>query len=89
MGDRAQTDRVIQIAQAGNTVIPAILALEEMGMVVDVAADLVVASSASGRFIANDPVAVLGLVRLFELRGEEWMASDEEIAAAFERFPGL
>lgn len=80
---------MIQIAQAGDTVVPAILALEEMGMIVDVQADQVVASSAVGRFIAEDPVAVLGLVRLLELRGAEWMAKDEDIAAAFERFPNL
>jgi hypothetical protein len=80
---------VIQIAQAGNTVVPAILALEELGLVVDVQADQVVASSSAVRFIAEDPVAVLGLVRLLELRGADWMAKDEDIAAAFERFPNL
>lgn len=80
---------MIQIAQAGNTVVPAILALEEMGMVVDVQAGQVVASSSAVQFIADDPVAVLGLVRLLELRGADWMAKDEDIAATFERFPNL
>ena len=80
---------MIRIAQAGNTVVPAILALEEMGMVIDVRADQVIASSPAVQFIADDPVAVLGLVRLLELRGADWMATDEDIAAAFERFPNL
>lgn len=79
---------MIQIAQAGNAVVPAILALE-MGMVVDVQADQVVASSSAVQFIADDPVAVLGLVSLLELRGADWVAKDEDIAAAFERFPNL
>jgi hypothetical protein len=60
-----------------------------MGMVVDVEADLVVASSSAVQFIAEDPVAVLGLVKLFEVRGADWMAKDEDIAAAFERFADL
>ena len=84
-----ETDRMIRIAQAGNTVVPAILALEEMGMVIDVRADHVIATSPAVQFIADDPVAVLGLVRLLELRGADWMAKDEDIAAAFERFPNL
>ncbi len=58
-------------------------------MVVDVQADQVVASSSAVQFIADDPVAVLGLVRLLELRGADWMAKDEDIAATFERFPNL
>ncbi len=58
-------------------------------MVVDVQADRVVASSCAVQFIADDPVAVLGLVRLVELRGADWMAKDEDIAATFERFPNL
>lgn len=60
-----------------------------MGMVVDVQADQVVASSSAVQFIADDPVAVLGLVSLLELRGADWVAKDEDIAAAFERFPNL
>lgn len=58
-------------------------------MVVDVQADQVVASSSAVQFIADDPVAVLGLVSLLELRGADWVAKDEDIAAAFERFPNL
>ena len=80
---------MMRIAQAGNTVVPAILALEEMGMVIDVRDDQVIATSPAVQFIADDPVAVLGLVRLLELRGADWMAKDEDIAAALGRFPNL
>ena len=82
-------DGMVQISRAGNTVVPAILALEAMGMVVEVHPDRVVASSELGRFAADDPVAVLGLMKLVEARGEDWQASDDEIASTLQRYGRL
>lgn len=59
--------------------VPAILALEALGYKVTVAEDGVIASSNDGEFVADDPVAVLGLVKLVELRTWTWAASDLEI----------
>lgn len=74
------------ISQAGNTVVPAILALEAKGMTVEVGDSLVVARSDLGTFTADDPVAVLGLVALVEVRGADWRASDAEIDLTLSRF---
>ena len=40
-------------------------------------------------FIAEDPVTVLGLVRLVELRGWDWRAPDAEIERVLAQYPGL
>ena len=70
-----------QIAAAGNTVVPAVLALESLGYTVVVDGSLVVATTDTERFVADDPITVLGLVKLIETRSWDWKASDEEITA--------
>ena len=80
---------MVHISQAGNTVVPAILALEAMGMTVEVHPDRIVASSELGHFTADDPVSALGLVTLVKLRGENWQAADDQIASTWARFPAL
>lgn len=75
----------VQVAQAGNTVVPAILALRRLGFRVEQQAGSFVASTPSARFTAENPVALLGLVKLIELRGS-WRASDEEIDQALSEF---
>ena len=73
---------VTHIAQAGNTVVPAILALEAKGLSVATRDGVFVATSPDGAtHVADDPVAVLGLVALVEIRGNHWRATDEEIDA--------
>jgi hypothetical protein len=74
------------IVQAGNTVVPALLALEELGFEVSIEEGSTVATSEDGRFVADDPVAVLGLMKLVETRSRDWRASDEQIDAALQRF---
>jgi hypothetical protein len=63
---------VTSISQAGNTVVPAILALEAKGMTVEVRESQIVARSELGPLSADDPVEVLGLVALVEVRGAAW-----------------
>jgi hypothetical protein len=74
------------LADAANTVIPAYLALLQRGLSVtresapsDGAEDCWIAEDADRRFVAEHPVALLGLVALYETRGSEWQASDEQI----------
>jgi hypothetical protein len=77
------------IAEAGNTVVPAFLALEAAGLQVSALdADLLEAVSAEGRYVADNPLALLGLVKLVELRGWSWEAEDEQIDAVMARFGG-
>jgi hypothetical protein len=74
------------LADAGNAIVPAYLALLERGFSVSpdpsLAADsgaCWVAEDAGHRFVAEDLVALLGLVAMHETRGPKWQASDEEI----------
>ena len=76
-----------RIAAAGNTVVPAVLALEDAGyLVTKLDGDLFEASSIDGSFVADDPVALLGLVKLVELRSWTWRATDAEIDSVLTRF---
>lgn len=73
------------IAQAGNTVVPAILALEHLGFTVSEHDGLWTASVEGSRFVAEDPVALLGLIKLAETR-RPWSATDAEIDDVFGRY---
>jgi len=73
------------LIHAANTLIPAILALENSGYTVTQDGALIVASTRNARFSAEDPVSLLGLVRLAELR-RPWRATDTEIDATLDRF---
>jgi hypothetical protein len=75
-----------QIVGAANTVVPAILALEALGYRVTREGDLISATSEDGRFVAADPISLLGLVKLVETRSWDWKASDEDIDATLRRF---
>ena len=81
------------IFAAGNTVVPAVLALEALGFKVEVTqvAEIPMCRATRGAesYAAEDPVTVLGLVRLVEIRGWDWGATDAEIDATFQRFPLL
>jgi hypothetical protein len=71
-------------------VVPALLALEALGSRVEVTAgenSMCQATRGDESYAADDPVTVLGLVRLVEVRGWGWAATDAEIDAAFQRFP--
>lgn len=71
------------IANAANTLVPALLALRQKGFTVcqkpTEGMDAWVAIRDSRSFVADAPVSLLGLVAMVEIRGDNWMASDEEI----------
>ena len=75
----------MKIASAGNVEIPAILALETLGLSVfskvinDEQEMLWTATGNGNEYIAGDPLALLGLVKLSEVFGDQWAASDGEI----------
>ncbi len=71
----------MHLVAAGNTVVPAILLIRQMGytVTIDSSKGGCLAEKDGNSFEAEDPVMVLGLIKLFEIKGENWMASDEEI----------
>lgn len=73
------------LAQAGNTVVPALLAIESLGYKVVASGSSLSASKGDDEYFADDPVALLGLIRLVELRSWEWQARDEEIDQTLRR----
>jgi len=79
------------ITTAGNTVVPALLTLEALGFDVHIertsSGDQCTATRNEETYVAADPVEVLGLVRLVEVRGWDWSATDEEIDVVFRRHP--
>jgi hypothetical protein len=78
------------IATAGNTVVPGLLALEKLGFDVSVSRDgdrqYGRASRGQETYVGDDPIEVLGLVKLIEMRGWEWRAQDSEIDEAMRRY---
>jgi len=79
-----------KIAAAGSTVVPALLALSEHGFSVTVhtspEGQTVVASRGHEEFVADDPVTVLGLIKLVEIRTWNWRASDKDIEATLDKY---
>lgn len=75
----------IDLIEAGNTIVPAILALEGTGYRVSQDGARFIATDRNARFAAEDPVALLGLVRLAETR-RPWRVSDDEIDNVLGRF---
>ncbi len=72
------------LTATGSTLIPAILALEELGFSISSSRDYdgersFVAKRNDQEFTATDPLALLGLVKLIEVRGWNWQADDPQI----------
>ncbi len=71
----------MHLESAGNTVIPAILVIRQMGytFTYDKENSHCLASKDGNTFGAEDALSVLGLIKLFEMKGENWRASNDEI----------
>jgi hypothetical protein len=74
------------IVQAGNTVVPALLAVESLGFVVEVSGENVYARRGQEEYRAEDPVSLLGIIWLVELRSWDWEASDAQIDEVLRRY---
>ncbi len=82
----------VKIASAANTIVPAYLALLAKGyLVTRIGAseheETWQALKGGDEFISEDPVSLLGLVVLYEVRGMDWKADDAEIDTFVARFP--
>lgn len=67
-----------RIASASNTLAPAIVVLESLGFSIKVKGKLLVAVRGEDEYVAEDPLLLLGLVKLIEVRGWKWGISDEK-----------
>lgn len=71
------------IVASGNTVVPAFLVLEGLGFNIMVRRDsqsqTIIATRDHEQYSADDPVTVLGLIKLVEARGWDWKANGAEI----------
>ena len=82
------------IASAGNVLIPAYLAILQKGYAVrrekvsiPAENELWYAEDPTRQFMAEDTLSLLGLVSLYETRGEDWRASDAQIDEFFAQHP--
>ena len=80
-----------RIGAAANTIVPVILELEKAGFVISATEDGEILSATRGEdvYVAQEPEAILGLVKLVELRGWNWKATDAEIDDARARHPWI
>jgi len=72
------------ITAAGNTLAPALASLKALGYQVsrDPAGQrLYRADNAECSLAAEDPLSLLGLVKLYEVRGADWHPTDAEVSA--------
>ncbi len=75
----------MRIVALANTEVPAILALESLGFniasrIVNVDQGMIWTATGNGdEYVAEDPLSLLGLVTLLEVRGDTWQASDDDI----------
>jgi hypothetical protein len=74
------------IASAGNVLVPAYLALQQRGFTEhgqkaddSGEGEMWVAENQFVRLVAEDPLILLGLAALYETRGSEWQAEDDQI----------
>jgi hypothetical protein len=79
------------VTAAGNTVVPGLLALEEIGFQVLVdhmeSRQFVIATRGDERYSADDPITVLGLIKLVQIRGWQWTATDSQIDQTIRKYP--
>jgi hypothetical protein len=72
----------IRLTAAGNTLAPALSILRKLGYTVTREASgerLYRAENETCVFFADDPLTLLGLVKIYEVRGTHWQPSDEEV----------
>lgn len=74
---------ITTIIAAGNTMAPALAVLSEIGFEVkkQFGVDGLYEAERKGcRLVAEDPLTLLGLAKLYEIRGAGWMPTDAEVS---------
>jgi hypothetical protein len=70
------------IAEAGNTMAPALAVLRSLGYRVtrdSIGERRYRAEDECRMFVADDPLALLGLVKLYETKGDAWRPTDAQV----------
>jgi hypothetical protein len=78
-----------RLLAAGSTLVPSLLVLEQMGYAVRIEKGSpwpCRAVRGEEEYLADRPETLLGLIKLVEIRGSDWMANGEEIRAALRRY---
>ena len=83
----------MNLSAAANVVVPAYLVLRTKGYVVHCErssddSENWIAEGPLGRFGADDPITLLGVVSVVETRGASWPATDAELNAFLNAFGG-
>lgn len=80
----------MSLSAAGNILVPAYLVLQSKGYCVTRKErdnmEVWIAESNGLRFEADSTIELLGVVSVYEARGESWRASDNEIYAFAKQF---
>jgi len=76
----------MRLAAAANLLTPAYLAILDRGYSVREDGGLLFATRGDDTFMAEDTILLLGVIALAEARGENWRATDEQIADFVARF---
>ena len=73
----------VTIASAGNTLPAALACLRQLGYSVSLVpgTELLRAERELEAFVAEDPLQLLGLVKLHQLRGASWRPTESEVEA--------
>jgi hypothetical protein len=79
------------LASAGNVEVPAYLTIRDRGYEVTSTTDYDhtetwIAESDQARFVAENPLSLLGLIAVFEARGKNWLANDDQIEEFVAKF---
>ena len=79
-----------RIGATGHTVIPALLALEQLGFEVTISNSSVRQTTTAIRgeeeYFADDPVTVLGLIKLIEVRTWQTSVSDTKLEKVMQEY---
>ena len=69
----------INLSATGNVAVPAIKLIEDLGFQLTFKNGTFTAQKGMDIFRADDPITLLGLIKLIEVRGENWHVTDIEI----------
>jgi hypothetical protein len=79
-----------RIGAMGNAVVPALLALEQLGFEVIIqnssVGQTIIAVRGEEEYFADDPVTVLGLIKLIEVRTWQWSVNDSELEKTMQKY---
>jgi hypothetical protein len=80
----------MKLSAAANTEIPALLVLENNGYeITSIDGSVWRAIKNKNEFVANSPLELLGLIELFNQRGDAWRAGDSDIERCLNKYSGL